>query len=137
MMHAYPQSRSSLFRFLYSRLLRPAKVRHAAQVWPSAELRPPLRRSFHGEWATAAFLVRAGYSIVWLQLNVYGFRLVRARNGHGTPQTGDRLLTMSIPRRDSTAAMLARAGFVVVLVPVNVSGFRLVLARDWHATCCS
>jgi hypothetical protein len=42
----------------------------------------PLRRSFHGRRPTATFLVRAGLLIVWLHLNVSGFRLVLARGWH-------------------------------------------------------
>lgn len=43
----------------------------------------PLRRSFHAVSQPAVFLVRAGLLIVWLQLNVSGFRPVLARGWHG------------------------------------------------------
>jgi hypothetical protein len=43
----------------------------------------PLRRSFHVPGSTAAFLVRGGLLVVWLPLDACGFRLVRAREGHG------------------------------------------------------
>jgi hypothetical protein len=42
-----------------------------------------LRRSFCGQRSTAAFLARARVLVVWLQLNVSGFRLVLARTWHG------------------------------------------------------
>ena len=45
---------------------------------------PLLRRSFQAGGQAAAFLVSAGLLIVWLQLNVYGFRPVLARGWHGT-----------------------------------------------------
>jgi len=43
-----------------------------------------LRRSFHAAGQPAAFLVRGGLLIVWLQLNVSGFVVVLARGWHGT-----------------------------------------------------
>ena len=42
-----------------------------------------LRRSFHRHLSTAAFLVRAGFLVVWLPLDVGGYRLVLARGWHG------------------------------------------------------
>jgi hypothetical protein len=48
----------------------------------------PLTRSFHDRRSTAAFLVRAGLLIAWLQLNVSGFRLVLARGWHGAMAHG-------------------------------------------------
>jgi hypothetical protein len=48
----------------------------------------PLRRSFHGDRATVAFLVRAGLLIAWPQLSVSRFRLVWACEGHGTGRSG-------------------------------------------------
>src|SRR5215510_8949613 len=42
-----------------------------------------LRRSFRGRRPTAAFLIRAGLLVVWLPLDGCGYRLVRAREGHG------------------------------------------------------
>ncbi len=42
-----------------------------------------LRRSFHAGGQPAVSLVRAGLLIIWLQLNVSGFRLVLARGWHG------------------------------------------------------
>jgi len=42
----------------------------------------PLTRSFHVLGSTAAFLVKAGFLVVWLPLDVYGFRLVLARGWH-------------------------------------------------------
>lgn len=42
-----------------------------------------LRRSFQAWGQPAASLVRAGLLIVWLQLNVSGFRFVLARGWHG------------------------------------------------------
>ena len=44
----------------------------------------PLRRSFHTLRSTAAFLVRAGFLVVWLPLDVSGFCPVLARGWHGT-----------------------------------------------------
>src|SRR5215813_10136326 len=44
---------------------------------------PLLRRSFHAGCQPAAFLIRAGLLIVWLQLNVSGLRSVLARGWHG------------------------------------------------------
>jgi hypothetical protein len=41
--------------------------------------------SFHAGCQAAAFLIRAGLLVVWLQLNVYGFRPVLARSWHGRP----------------------------------------------------
>ena len=43
---------------------------------------PLLRRSFHAGGQAVAFLIRAGLLVVWLQLNVSGFRLVLARGWH-------------------------------------------------------
>jgi len=43
---------------------------------------PLLRRSFHAAGQPAAFLIRAGLLIFWLQLNVSGFRPVLARGWH-------------------------------------------------------
>jgi len=42
----------------------------------------PLMRSFHAGGQAAVFLIRAGLLIVWLQLNVSGFRPVLARGWH-------------------------------------------------------
>jgi hypothetical protein len=44
----------------------------------------PLRRSFHMLGSTAVLLVRATFPVVWLRLDVRGFRLVLARGWHGT-----------------------------------------------------
>ena len=44
---------------------------------------PLLRRSFCGQRSTAAFLMRVGLLVVWLQLNVPGFCSVLARGWHG------------------------------------------------------
>ena len=46
---------------------------HLARAWPT-DL--PLRRSFHGGRSTATSLVRADSVVVWLPLDVRGFRLV-------------------------------------------------------------
>ena len=46
---------------------------------PGKEFR---HRSFHAGGQAAAFLVRAGLLIVWLQLNVPGFRPVLTREWH-------------------------------------------------------
>ena len=43
----------------------------------------PLTRSFHHRWPAAAFLVRGGLFVVWLSLDVFGFRPVLARGWHG------------------------------------------------------
>jgi hypothetical protein len=43
----------------------------------------PLRRSYRGRWPTAAFLVSCGLPGAWHPVSVPGFRLVRAREGHG------------------------------------------------------
>jgi hypothetical protein len=43
----------------------------------------PLRRSSHGHSSSAHLLARARMLGLWLQLDVPGFRLVRARGGHG------------------------------------------------------
>lgn len=43
----------------------------------------PLRRSSHGHSSSASLLARANVLDLWLQLDVPGFRLVRARGGHG------------------------------------------------------
>lgn len=53
----------------------------------------PLRRSSHGLRSTAAFLVSAGFLVVWLPLDVHGFRLVLARGWHDQlhAQTADPL----------------------------------------------
>src|ERR1019366_6546273 len=55
---------------------------------------PLLRRSFHAGGQAAAFLFRAGLLVVWLQLNVCGFRPVLARTWHATwvQTTGTALL---------------------------------------------
>jgi hypothetical protein len=42
----------------------------------------PLRRSSHVLEPTAASLVRAAFLVVWLPLDVYGLRPLRARGGH-------------------------------------------------------
>lgn len=52
-----------------------------AHVSDAADL--PLTRSFHAGRQAAAFLLRAGLLVVWLQLNVPGFRPVLARGWHG------------------------------------------------------
>ena len=39
----------------------------------------PLRRSFHAAGQAAVLLVKGGLLVVWLQLNVSGFRPVLAR----------------------------------------------------------
>jgi hypothetical protein len=44
---------------------------------------PLPRRSFQAGGQPAAFLMRASLLILWLQLNVSGFRLVLARGWHG------------------------------------------------------
>ena len=44
---------------------------------------PLLRRSFQAGGQLAAFLIRAGLLVVWLQLNVSHFCLVLARGWHG------------------------------------------------------
>lgn len=42
-----------------------------------------IRRSLHAAGQPAAFLIRAGLLIIWLQPNVSGFRPVLARDWHG------------------------------------------------------
>jgi hypothetical protein len=51
-------------------------------LYSTAVLDLPLTRSFPGRSSTAALLVRAGLLIVWLQLNVSGFRPVLACGWH-------------------------------------------------------
>src|ERR1019366_375504 len=55
---------------------------------------PLLRRSFHAGGQAGAFLFRAGLLVVWLQLNVWGFRPVLARTWHApwVQTTGTALL---------------------------------------------
>jgi hypothetical protein len=52
---------------------------HLARTWPT-DL--PLRRSFHDGRSSAASLARAGLGVVWLPLDVSGFRLVLAHGWH-------------------------------------------------------
>jgi hypothetical protein len=54
--------------------------RHLARAWPT-DL--PLRRSFRVLRPTAALVIRAGFLVVLVPLDVRGFHLVRARSGHG------------------------------------------------------
>ena len=42
----------------------------------------PLTRSFRSWWSTAALLVRAGFLVFWLPLDVPGFRSVPVRGRH-------------------------------------------------------
>jgi hypothetical protein len=56
--------------------------RRAGERIRTADL--PLTRSFHLLGSTAALLVSAGFLIVWLRLDVCGFRPVLARGRHGT-----------------------------------------------------
>jgi hypothetical protein len=62
-----------------------------------------LRRSFQAGDRAAAFLIRAGLLVVWLQLNVSGFRPVLARTWHGRPSWGSippwRAIWMQIRRQ--------------------------------------
>ena len=71
----------------------------------------PLRRSSYGHSSSASLLARARMLGLWLQLDVPGFRLVRARGGHGhTPVDCLHGLWLQL----------------------SVSRFRSVLARGWH-----
>jgi hypothetical protein len=47
-------------------------------------------------WSTAAFLVRAGFLVMWLPPDVRGFRSVRAREGHAVRPS------MQLPARTTT-----------------------------------
>jgi hypothetical protein len=67
-----------------------------------------LRSSFRGQRPTAAFLVRAGLLVVWLQRNVSGFRSVLARGWHGD---ASRCELSADPARGQTAQRSA-GGFV-------------------------
>jgi hypothetical protein len=79
-----------------------------------------LRRSFHARGQPASFLIRAGLLVVWLQLNVSGFRPVLARMWHGqeaeTPwptvwmQTTGAVLLMTEPCSLARAQTTAQDG---------------------------
>jgi hypothetical protein len=50
---------------------------------------PLLRRSFPAAGQAPTFLIRVGLLVVWLELNVSGFRPVLARSWHGWPSRSD------------------------------------------------
>ena len=56
---------------------------HLARYWPAVRRDLLLRRSSHAWPSTAAFLVRVGLLIPWLQLNVPDSRSVLAHGWHG------------------------------------------------------
>ena len=57
----------------------------------------PLRRSSRGHSSNGPLLARVNVLGLWLQLDVPGFRPVRARGGHGhTPVAGDPLLASNL-----------------------------------------
>ena len=60
---------------------------------------PLLRRSFHAAGQPAAFLIRAGLLIFWLQLNVSGFRPVLARGWKASRFLSKVLLMTSLEDR--------------------------------------
>jgi hypothetical protein len=59
--------------------------------------------------STAAFLVRAGFLIMWLPLDVRGFRSVRAREGH-TVRPSCELGAVQDCRRSSSSRCLRAVG---------------------------
>jgi hypothetical protein len=59
-----------------------AVVRTSVQHRMPRGLDLPLTRSIHSWRSTAALLVRAGFFVFWLPLDVYGFRSVLARGWH-------------------------------------------------------
>ena len=91
--------------------------------------RPPVRRSYRGQWQTAAFLVSRGLPGAWHPVSISGFCLVRARDGHGTPQTGDRLL----PCRFQAETQLLRCWPGPVSLSSWCRSMSPVFASFWHA----
>jgi hypothetical protein len=73
---SYPEAECGLSSSINRAALRPR-----TQLHRTTELL--LRRSFHAGGQAAVFLIRAGLLVVWLQLNVSGFRPVLARGWHG------------------------------------------------------
>ena len=78
--------------------------------------------------STAAFLVRVVFLVVWLSLDACGFRLVRARNGHGAASSS----------RTVGAALLACHRCSVVRVSVTAHDDRsaprlLYVAAVWNS----
>src|SRR5690349_21374881 len=64
--------------------------------WPGhSDLLP--RRSFHARWSTAAMLLRRGFFVVLVPLDVYGSRSLLARGWHGPPTHLCRLVCHSVP----------------------------------------
>jgi hypothetical protein len=60
--------------------------------------------------STAAFLVSAGFLVAWLPLGVRGFRLVRAREGHGAFWMQTTGTTMIAVKRRGLVCMWMLAG---------------------------
>lgn len=56
-----------------------------------------LRSSFCGHWLPAAFLVTAGLLVVWLQLDIPGFRFVLARDWHASTRVPVAVLRCCTP----------------------------------------
>ena len=81
--------------------------------------------------STAALVIRPGFLVVLVPLDVPGFHPDRARGGHAA-RSFDRPLTRSFHGQPLTAVSLVMLGLLVAWLPLDVSGFRLVLARGWH-----